>query len=206
MRLSRGSWSPPAPASWAGSAGCVERLDLRLLVHQQHHGALRRIQVEPHDVDQLVFEVGALDCLNVSTRWVVRPRADQICCTLDLLIPACLAIDRTDQWVASGGVVWRVSCTTWSIFAWAIVGLRPRPGRTRPTLATPSSTKCFRHVSTVDRDTPSPSAMAVLDTPSAANSTPLASRTVRCDSDELAAISSSATRSSGRRSNRSAGG
>ena len=36
--------------------GAVQGLDLRLLIHAQHHGLLGRVQVQAHDVDQLLLE------------------------------------------------------------------------------------------------------------------------------------------------------
>src|SRR5680860_744957 len=45
----------------------VQRLDRGLLIHAQHHGALRRVEVEPDDVDELLFElrvVGQLEGLD----------------------------------------------------------------------------------------------------------------------------------------------
>jgi len=41
-------------------AGAVERLDLGLLVDAQHERLVRRLEVEPDDVSDLVVEVGVL--------------------------------------------------------------------------------------------------------------------------------------------------
>src|SRR5207302_9671126 len=46
-----------------------------------------------------------------------------------------------------------------------IVGCRPRPGRTRPNFLMPSPPKRSRHEITLDRDTPTCSAISVLPTP-----------------------------------------
>ena len=40
--------------------GAVEGLDLRLLVHREHHGVVRRVEVEPDDVHDLLGEAGVL--------------------------------------------------------------------------------------------------------------------------------------------------
>src|SRR3989304_2590383 len=53
----------------------------------------------------------SLDNLNVSIRWGFRPCASHIRCTVDLPTPFALAIERTDQCVASRGIVWRVAST-----------------------------------------------------------------------------------------------
>jgi len=36
--------------------GAIQRLDLRLLVHAQHDRVLRRVQIQPDDVDELVLK------------------------------------------------------------------------------------------------------------------------------------------------------
>ena len=48
----------PARPRFIGRPGCVrfERLDLALLVAAEHQGVLGRVQVQAHDVDQLVLE------------------------------------------------------------------------------------------------------------------------------------------------------
>ena len=33
--------------------GPVQRLDLRLFIHRQHHRPTRRVQVQPHDIEQM---------------------------------------------------------------------------------------------------------------------------------------------------------
>ena len=38
--------------------GALQRLDMRLFVHAQHHGVLRRIQIQPHDVGGLLRKAG----------------------------------------------------------------------------------------------------------------------------------------------------
>jgi hypothetical protein len=41
---------------WQRGLGAVQRLDLALLVHAQHHGLLGRVEVEPDHVDELLLE------------------------------------------------------------------------------------------------------------------------------------------------------
>ena len=46
---------------------------------------------------------GSGDSLKVSVRWGLSPNARQIRLTADWVMPVAAAIDRVDQWVASGG-------------------------------------------------------------------------------------------------------
>jgi len=80
-----------------------------------------------------------------------------------------LAIDRHDQCVASFGFECWVNSTISAIFSSLIDGLRPRPSATSPNPASPSSSNCARHASTVGRDTPATSLISEFDTPSAAD-------------------------------------
>jgi hypothetical protein len=66
-------------------------------------------------------------------------RACQIRCTVAGLTPNLVAIVRQDQWVAPGGVVVNVAATIASTFSAGIVAFGPRPARTSPSLAKPSS-------------------------------------------------------------------
>jgi hypothetical protein len=59
----------------------------------------------------------SFESLKVPTWWGFMPLEDQISCTVDLETPACLAMERTDHCVASGGVVCKVSCTIWATFS-----------------------------------------------------------------------------------------
>src|SRR5665647_677822 len=62
-----GSRARPALGHRQRSLGAIERLDRGLLVHAQHHSLLRRVQVEPDDVDELLLEgrvVGELERLD----------------------------------------------------------------------------------------------------------------------------------------------
>lgn len=87
---------------------------------------------------------GHLDSLKVVTRcgWYLAAHTRR---TVSLGTPAFLAIDRQLRWVSSAGVKLRVRSTISSIFACGMDGFRPRPGRTLPSLATPSSTDRARH-------------------------------------------------------------
>jgi hypothetical protein len=75
----------------------VQRLDLRLLVHAQHHRLRGRIQVEVDHVADLVHEQRLI--LNVAARCGLRPNARQIRDTADCVIPVRSANDRVDQCV-----------------------------------------------------------------------------------------------------------
>lgn len=97
------------------------------------------------------------------------------------------ALDRTQPplpikkgRVSPAGFECRVRSTTSSIVACGIDALRPRPGRTCPNLARPSSANRSRHARTVFGVADSADAIAVLATPSAAISKARARCTSRC--------------------------
>src|SRR5664279_2847890 len=100
----------------------------------------------------------------------LRPRADQTRCTVAGDTPTFLAIVRHDQCVCPSGLECRVSSTISSILSCGIVDLRPRPSRTLPSLASPSSAKRSRQARTVEAFTPTRAAIRVFATPSAASS------------------------------------
>lgn len=75
------------------------------------------------------------------------------------------------------------------------------PGRILPTPRTPSTGNWRRQPSTVDRDTPNRSAITAFARPSAANNSPVASRTIRYGYDGDDAIASWSRRSSSVNSN-----
>ena len=107
-----GHASPPGPASCGKRRlGPVEGLDLALLVDAQHDGLVGRVEVEAHDVGQLLGEARVAAELEVRTRWGARPWASQIRWTVAGLTPWAAAIVRQLQWVAPGGVVWSVAST-----------------------------------------------------------------------------------------------
>ena len=47
----------------------AEGLNLRFLVHGQHHGVIRRVQIEAHDVAHLLHEEGIGGELKALLRW-----------------------------------------------------------------------------------------------------------------------------------------
>jgi hypothetical protein len=78
----------------------LRRLDLRLLVHAQHQGTLRRGQAEVDHIATLSTNAGSEDSLKVSARCGRRPKARQIRNTVVWLMPARRAIARVLQCVA----------------------------------------------------------------------------------------------------------
>ena len=110
----------------------------------------------------------------------LRPRADQIRCTVAGLTPPASAIDRQLQYVSPSGLAFCGNPTISSIFSEVILGLRPLPGRTRPIVATPSSPKRSRHATTLAGETSNRPAIAVEAKPSAANNNAFARITSRC--------------------------
>jgi len=51
-----GHRADPAGLERQAGLGAVQCLDLALLVHAQHHGLLGRVEVQAHDVDELLLE------------------------------------------------------------------------------------------------------------------------------------------------------
>jgi hypothetical protein len=147
--------------------GAVQRLELGLLIHAQHQRRLWRVQVEPHDVADLVDELRVGRQLPVWTRCGLSPKVRQIREMAVWLIPVALAIDRVDQWVSwLGGGSSRVLVITCS--TWASAMVRGRPGRgssDRP--SSRLATNRPRHLVTVWGQMPSCSATAWLVAPSA---------------------------------------
>src|SRR5664280_3779746 len=122
---------------------------------------------------------GSLDSLNVLTRCGFRPRPDQIRGTVAGETPTALAIDRQLQCVSPEGFSCCVRRTISSICAAVTPGLRPRPPRTWPNLASPSSANLVRHERTVTGVTPTVTAILELATPSAAINNTMARFTSR---------------------------
>jgi hypothetical protein len=113
---------------------------------------------------------GSGDSLKLSTRWGLSPKLRQIRLTALWDMPAALAIERVDQWVASSGVSSSVLTTTLSTSSSLM--LRGAPGR--GSSWSPSrrrSPKRRRHLPTVAWFNPSRSATDVLSAPSAHAST-----------------------------------
>jgi hypothetical protein len=105
-----------------GRRGAVQRLDLGLLIDAQHDGTLRRIEIQPDDIADLVDEQRSFDSFQLSWRCGCSPNARQILTTAVWLSPTSAAIDRVDQCVASFGALSSVLVITSS--TWASVILR----------------------------------------------------------------------------------
>ena len=140
----------PAP-----QPGPLQGLALGLLVHAEHHRALRRgSRYSPTTSVSLASKSGSLESLNASTRHGSRLRAPQMRATVSLPTPWRAAIDLVDQCVEpSAGRRRSVSSTIASTVSGAIWRLRPRPGATTPTPAGPSRANRRRHARTVSEST-----------------------------------------------------
>src|SRR5688572_26711917 len=78
---------------------------------------------------------GSLESLNVLTRCGLRPRADQMRCTVAGLTPCALAIERQLQCVSPGRVSSRLARTISATFSTEIDALRPPSPPHHPPLA-----------------------------------------------------------------------
>src|SRR5664280_2802174 len=160
---------------------CIrDSLHRGLLIHAEHDGLFRRVEVEANDVDQLFFEPGIVGQLDVFTRCGLRPRPDQIRCTVAGLTSLAFAIDRQLQCVSPSGRPSCVSRTISSTLLAGIDGLRPRPLATRPNSRNPSAANRLRQPTTVLTATPHSAAILALATPSPASSRALDRTTSRC--------------------------
>ena len=63
----------------------VERLDLALLVERKHQRLVRRVEVKPDDILDLLAEPRSFESLNRSVRCGFSPCAAQMRCTLEYL-------------------------------------------------------------------------------------------------------------------------
>jgi hypothetical protein len=109
--------------------GPVGSLDLGLLVRAQHDGLLRRVVVQPHDIDDLTANSGSLEILNPSLRCGLMAKRRQIRPTVDLDRPDFLAMEARDQCVtAPSGFSSSVLTTTSSTLSSRIDGGRPSCG------------------------------------------------------------------------------
>jgi len=61
----------------------VQRLDLALFIDTQHQGLVRRVEVEPHNVGNLLAELGIVGRLKVFIKCGFSPCAAQMRCTLE---------------------------------------------------------------------------------------------------------------------------
>jgi hypothetical protein len=83
--------------------GPLQRLDLAFLINRENQGLVRRMEIQAHDITDLLDELRVrrqLPCLHQAG---LRPNARQIRETADWLIPVAAAIDRVDQCVSSPG-------------------------------------------------------------------------------------------------------
>ena len=144
----------------------IECLDLALFIDTEHQRAVRRRQIEAYDVADLVHEqriAGELEGLRA-----VRLHAEGRPYPPDRRVrqPALRAIERSDQWVASAGVVSSVRSMTAATFSSESV--RGRPGRgSSDSPSMRSFRKRRRHLPTVCSCTPISGATALLVRPSA---------------------------------------
>ena len=90
----------------------VERLDLGLFVHREHHGVLGRVEVKTHDVSHLLDEKRIGRELEALLAPGLQSERTQIRPTVAGEIPTVLAKDRVDQWVASVGICSKVFTIT----------------------------------------------------------------------------------------------
>jgi hypothetical protein len=148
----------------------VDCLHLGLFVDAEHHGSIRRIEVEPDNVADLVDE----QRIGRQLEGLAAMRLQRECLPDPLhgrrRQPRGRAIPRELQCVLPTGSVSSVAVTTSATF-WSVT-VRGAPGRgssRRPSRRL--SAKRRRQVATVTRVVPSRSAIATLLTPSAARST-----------------------------------
>jgi hypothetical protein len=147
----------------------VEGLNLALLVDREHQGVIGWIEIEADDIAQFLHKArvaGELEALHsMGLQAVLSPNA------VDGGVPEPLglAIVRTLQCVAPGGVVWSVASTTALIFSAPIIGLRPGRGFSKESPGTPPRAKRSRQSRTVGRLTPTSRAMAPFGRPAAAS-------------------------------------
>ena len=96
-----------APLRLAGRMGrhwltAIQRLDLALLIHTQHHrtGLLRRIEIKANDVATFSTKKGSVESLKFSCKCGLRPKARQMRTMAFWLSPLAAAMVRVLQWVA----------------------------------------------------------------------------------------------------------
>jgi hypothetical protein len=150
--------------------GPVQRLNLALLIHAQHHRPPGRVVIQPHDVDDLLRKQragGKLEgVLQVRLEVGLAPDPPDG----RLRQPVRLAIEARDQCVSLPGADSSVATITFSTWSSRIDGGRPGRGSS----ARPSSRRAMnraRHRSTVDSSTPRPAAACLFVPPSAQRST-----------------------------------
>ena len=178
--------------------GAIERLALGLLVEAEHHRPLRRVQVQPDDVDELRLEVRVVRDLER----VDLPR-------LELMVPpdprhGVLADPvagrhqprRPMRRSVVGPGVQRVVHDRFDRALGQATTCGPDPARSPPPRRRRRSANRARHRRTVFGVVAHRRAISSFATPSAANSSPCAWTTCRCGNDDDRAISSNAARCS----------
>ena len=119
--------------------GAVERLDLGLLIDTEHHGAVRRVEVEPDDIGDLLLEHRIVRDLEALRDMRLEASFCPDAPTLDGEIPMASAISARLQCVALGGVSCTVLAMTFSRVSMGSGGTRAGRVLSRLRPATPSS-------------------------------------------------------------------
>ncbi len=132
------------------------------------------------DVDELLLELGVVGQLERGDQVRFETARGPDALHRRRATPCAVAIDRQLQCVPPAGVSSRVARTISATFSAEILDLRPRPGATCPNLVTPCAANRSRQAGTLPGETPNRAAIAVLATPSAANSNACARTTSRC--------------------------
>ena len=122
---------------------------------QEHQRAVGRRQIEPDDIPHLLYEEQVREQLERLGAVRLQPNAPQMRRIVACDSPISCAIERSDQWVASAGVVVSVHSITSAIRSSARVRGRPDRGSSDKS-SMRSLTKRRRHFPTVRSCTPSP--------------------------------------------------
>ena len=106
-----------APFGLSGTHGqkrlrTVQSLDLRLFIHAQHQGLIRRIQIKPYHITHLLDEQRIAGKLKAFGPLRCKAKARQIRLTALWLSPQRRAMARVGPCVASRGALSRVSANT----------------------------------------------------------------------------------------------
>src|ERR1700751_5754509 len=92
--------------------GAIQSLYLAFFIDAEDHGAIRRIQVQTHDVAHLSMSSGSGESLKLSLRWGCSPKARQIRLIVIRPSPVAFASSRVLQCVCPRGVLSSVRITT----------------------------------------------------------------------------------------------
>ena len=129
----------------------IERLNPALLVHTEDHRPCGGFRYSPTTSRSRSTKCGSVDSLNRPTRCGCSPCCRQILRMVPSLSPCAFARGRLLQWVAAGGRVVSVACTTAWIFSGLICLRRPGREASRNSPGTPSITNRPAHNRTVIR-------------------------------------------------------